>query len=233
MPPSYILKSHQLGNQHVLALAESPAVASCAEDILRDGDSNDILGTAARSLIAVQEHGMAYASTFGLVRKLETGIHLVEFASDRTARRMVTYLHEAPEGQVIPILLGSLKVRSGKPGKKTKARAKALRAKAKAARWLIEQESAPEPVEGVDLTLLPDYPRTLEGRVHHHTIDISESAWKKMQEMGIDQAQLARMHGLSFRQVPRRLGVKGNMSLKTLSQLELELGITLADTTAR
>lgn len=233
MPLTYILKSHQLGSQHVLALAESPTEASCVEDVLKDGDPCDILGTSARSLVAMQAHGMDYAATFGLVRKIAKGIYLVELKSTRTARRMVAHLHVTGEGRVIPILLDTFKARTGKPGRATKAKVKALRSKAKAARRLIEQEDAPEVIEGVDLTLLPDYPRTPEGRAHHHIIDISESVWKRMRELGIDQEQLARMHGVGRRHVSHVLGVQSNMSLKTMSKLEHELGITLADTAVK
>lgn len=85
--------------------------------------------------------------------------------------------------------------------------------------------------EGSDLTALLDAPQTADARRHCHSVDISESIWNRMQELGINQTQLAEMLGKSCSQVSRMLSAQGNMTLQTISELEHVLGITLADTT--
>lgn len=85
--------------------------------------------------------------------------------------------------------------------------------------------------EGEDLTALLESPNTPDARRHYHAIDISESIWNRMEELGINQTQLAKMLGKSCSQVSRILSTQTNMTLQTLSELEHVLGITLADTT--
>ena len=85
--------------------------------------------------------------------------------------------------------------------------------------------------EGSDLSALFDAPQTADARKHYHSVDISESIWNRMQELGINQTQLAEMLGKSCSQVSRMLSAQGNMTLQTISELEQVLGITLADTT--
>lgn len=85
--------------------------------------------------------------------------------------------------------------------------------------------------EGGDLSALLDAPQTADARRHYHSIDISESIWNRMQELGINQTELAEMLGKSCSQVSRMLSAQGNMTLQTISELEHVLGITLADTT--
>lgn len=85
--------------------------------------------------------------------------------------------------------------------------------------------------EGKDLTSLLGGLHTPEARRHCHAVDISESIWNRMEELGINQTQLAKMLGKSCSQVSRILSVQTNMTLQTLSELEHALGITLADTT--
>lgn len=85
--------------------------------------------------------------------------------------------------------------------------------------------------EGGDLSALLDAPHTADARRHYHSVDISESIWNRMQELGINQTQLADMLGKSCGQVSRMLSAQGNMTLQTISELEHVLGITLADTT--
>lgn len=85
--------------------------------------------------------------------------------------------------------------------------------------------------EGSDLSALLDDPKTAEALRHYHSVDISESIWNRMQELGINQTQLAEMLGKSCSQVSRMLSAQGNMTLQTISELEHVLGITLADTT--
>ncbi len=85
--------------------------------------------------------------------------------------------------------------------------------------------------EGSDLTGLLDNPVNADVRRHCHAVDISESIWNRMQELGMSQADLARKLGKSRSQVSRMLSVQGNMTLLTISELEHVLGITLADTT--
>jgi transcriptional regulator with XRE-family HTH domain len=85
--------------------------------------------------------------------------------------------------------------------------------------------------EGDDLTSLMENPSSPEVRRHYHAIDISESIWNRMEELGINQTQLAEKLGKSCSQVSRILGTQTNMTLQTLSELEHALGITIADTT--
>ena len=85
--------------------------------------------------------------------------------------------------------------------------------------------------EGTDLTPLLGKPHTPEARRHYHAIDISESIWNRMEELGINQTQLAEKLGKNCSQVSRILSAQTNMTLQTLSELEHALGITLADTT--
>lgn len=85
--------------------------------------------------------------------------------------------------------------------------------------------------DGSDLSALLDAPETAETRRHFHSVDISESIWNRMQELGINQTQLAEMLGKSCSQVSRMLSAQGNMTLQTISELEQVLGITLIDTT--
>jgi transcriptional regulator with XRE-family HTH domain len=85
--------------------------------------------------------------------------------------------------------------------------------------------------EGSDLSALIDAPETADARRHYHSVDISESVWNRMHELGINQTQLAEMLGKSCSQVSRMLSAQGNMTLQTISELEHALGITLADTT--
>lgn len=41
--------------------------------------------------------------------------------------------------------------------------------------------------EGDDLSALLDAPHTADARRHYHSVDISESIWNRMQELGINQ----------------------------------------------
>lgn len=86
-------------------------------------------------------------------------------------------------------------------------------------------------IMGDSLDELLNNPNTPEARRHYHAVDISESVWNRMQEMGINQTQLAEMLNKSCSQVSRMLSAQGNMTLQTISELEHALGITLADTT--
>jgi len=85
--------------------------------------------------------------------------------------------------------------------------------------------------EGVDLSRLEDCPVNADVRRHCHAVDISESIWNRMDELGMSQSDLARKLGKNRSQVSRMLSVHGNMTLQTISELEQALGITLADTT--
>ena len=85
--------------------------------------------------------------------------------------------------------------------------------------------------EGEDLSALIDNPNTPEVRRHFHAVDISESIWNRIQELDINQTQLAAMLGKSCSQVSRMISAQSNMTLQTISELEHVLGITLADTT--
>ena len=86
-------------------------------------------------------------------------------------------------------------------------------------------------IMGNSLDELLSNPNTPEARRHYHAVDISESIWNRMQEMGLNQTQLAEMLNKSCSQVSRMLSAQGNMTLQTISELEHVLGITLADTT--
>lgn len=55
--------------------------------------------------------------------------------------------------------------------------------------------------EGGDLSALLDAPHTADARRHYHSVDISESIWNRMQELGINQTQLA---GCKSRVIPIR-----------------------------
>lgn len=85
--------------------------------------------------------------------------------------------------------------------------------------------------EGADLTSLMDTPRSAEVRRHYHAVDITESVWNRMQELGINQTQLAERLGKSSSTVSRMLSAQGNLTLQSVSELEEALGITLIDTT--
>lgn len=86
-------------------------------------------------------------------------------------------------------------------------------------------------VEGRDLSFLLDSPRTAEEKRHFHAVDITESVWNRMQELGWSQSDLARKLGKNRSQVSRMLSVQGNMTLQTISELEEALGVSLVDTT--
>ncbi len=86
-------------------------------------------------------------------------------------------------------------------------------------------------IEGRDLTFLLDAPHTAEERRHFHAVDITESVWNRMQELGMSQSDLARKLGKNRSQVSRMLSMRGNMTLQTISELEEALGISLVDTT--
>lgn len=88
-------------------------------------------------------------------------------------------------------------------------------------------------VEGRDLTFLLDSPRTAEERRHFHAVDITESVWNRMQELGMSQSDLARKLGKNRSQISRMLNVQGNMTLQTISELEEALDISLVDTRPR
>ncbi len=83
------------------------------------------------------------------------------------------------------------------------------------------------------LPSLPNATDTPEALRLSHATDISEAIWNRMQELGINQTQLAEMLGKSCSQVSRMISADGNMTLKTISELEHVLGITLIDVPPR
>lgn len=142
MAENYCLKAYPVHGQKILALAKTSKGTSCVDDLLKRGDPNDILGVSVRSIMAIQNHGMAYATTRGLVRRLGEGVYLVEFKARRTAWRMAAFIDDGRTTQVISVLLEPFNTHGGKTNKIPTKTIKALEAKAKIAEQLVREERA-------------------------------------------------------------------------------------------
>lgn len=142
MAENYCLKAHRVRGQRILALARTSTGMSCVDELAKKGDPNDILKMSIRSIMAIQNHGMAYATTHSLVRRLGKDVFLVELKAQRTAWRMAAFIDDEQKTQVIPVLLESFKGHGGKTGNIPTRTIKSLEAKARIAEQLVKEERA-------------------------------------------------------------------------------------------
>ena len=122
MCDGYCLNRHSYhdrgGRVHNLyALASREGLRDVVKQLLQKGDPNDVLAMSARSIAAIQEHGMKYAIGRKLARKISDNVFLVEFKSRRTAWRMAAYIHDRKDDKAIAVLLEDFRGHGGKSGK--------------------------------------------------------------------------------------------------------------------
>lgn len=79
----------------------------------------------------------------------------------------------------------------------------------------------------VDLGELVGEYESAEVRTFEHALSISEYALYVMEQRGMSRTQLARRMGKSKSQVTRMLSARTNMTLKSISELEVALGVDL------
>jgi hypothetical protein len=142
MAESYRLKAHPVRGQRILALARMSTGMSCVDELLKKGDPNDMLKMSVRSIMAIQNHGMAYATTRSLVRRLSKDVYLVELKAQRTAWRMAAFIDDEQSQKVIPVLLDSFKGHGGKTGSIPRKTIKSLEEEARIAGRLVREERA-------------------------------------------------------------------------------------------
>ena len=131
----------QKGREHYLyALAKESGRRDVVTKLMEEGDPNDLIGMSLRSLMAIQDHGMQYATTRKLVRRISSNVFLVELKSRRTSWRVAAYIHDAVSGKTIPVLLDTFKGHGGKSAKIPKSTIGAYEKKALIAKELVERE---------------------------------------------------------------------------------------------
>lgn len=78
----------------------------------------------------------------------------------------------------------------------------------------------------IDLTSFVEDYETAETRAHKHALDISYHIIEEMREQSINQNELAQRMGVSPARLSTMLNTQPNMTLETLAQIELALGIS-------
>lgn len=77
----------------------------------------------------------------------------------------------------------------------------------------------------IDLSEFVETNETAETRAYEHALDISYRIVEEMERQGLNQRQLAGKMGISPARLSTMLNTQPNMTLKSLAQFELALGI--------
>ena len=78
----------------------------------------------------------------------------------------------------------------------------------------------------IDLTSFVEEYETAETRAYKHALDISYQIVEEMRAQGINQKELSQKMGVSPARLSMMLNTQPNMTLKSLAQFELALGIS-------
>ena len=141
MTETYQLRSHRFEKGRFFVLAKAGAATDFVDDIAARGDPNDILRMTIRSITAINEHGLAFAVTHGLARRISSRVLLLELKGRRTAWRVAAYLAERSEGHdSATVLLEEFKGHAGKSGRIPGGKIRALEARAAIAESIVEKE---------------------------------------------------------------------------------------------
>lgn len=81
--------------------------------------------------------------------------------------------------------------------------------------------------QGVSLEWLEQVEVTPEDLAYDHRMDISGSIFTRMKELGMTQNDLAEKTGMERSQISRIIKGQQNITLSTLSKLEIALGFRL------
>lgn len=80
-------------------------------------------------------------------------------------------------------------------------------------------------MNAIDLTKFVEENETAETRAYKHALDISYQIVEEMERQGINQKMLAGKMGISPARLSTMLNTQPNMTLKSIAQFELALGI--------
>lgn len=80
-------------------------------------------------------------------------------------------------------------------------------------------------MNAIDLTKFVEENETVETRAYKHALDISYQIVEEMERQGINQKMLAGKMGISPARLSTMLNTQPNMTLKSIAQFELALGI--------
>lgn len=78
----------------------------------------------------------------------------------------------------------------------------------------------------IDLTSFVEEYETAETRAYKHALEISYQIVEEMRAQGINQKELSQKMGVSPARLSMMLNTQPNMTLKSLAQFELALGIS-------
>lgn len=81
-------------------------------------------------------------------------------------------------------------------------------------------------MSAIDLTTFVEDNETAETLAYKHALDISYQIAEEMSRQGINQKQLSRKMGITPARLSTLLNTQPNMTLKSLAQFELALGVS-------
>ncbi|MGN8904308.1 helix-turn-helix transcriptional regulator [Collinsella sp. HCP28S3_E5] len=82
-------------------------------------------------------------------------------------------------------------------------------------------------METVDLSSFMEKTKSAETIAYEHALELSYLAVDEMRRQGITKKELAQRMGVSAQRLANMLNTQTNMTLKTLAQFELALGIQI------
>lgn len=88
-------------------------------------------------------------------------------------------------------------------------------------------------MRAIDLSTFVEENETADTRAYEHALDISYQIVKEMEAQGLNQKQLAHKMGISPARLSTMLNTQPNMTLKSLAQFELALGIKFTITSQK
>lgn len=82
-------------------------------------------------------------------------------------------------------------------------------------------------METVDLSTFMEETKSAETVAYDHALDLAYLATNEMQRQGLSKKELAERMGITPQRLSKLLNTQSNMTLKTVAQFELALGITI------
>ena len=83
-------------------------------------------------------------------------------------------------------------------------------------------------IETIDLSDFYAKTDNAETRAYEHALDLSYLVVEEMEKRGLTKSELARCMKVSPSRLAKRLNTQPNMTLKTIAQFEIALGIKIA-----